>query len=596
VNHAVSGAEFGWRFGTGKWPAYYADSLGAAVDIGIGSPTGVGSGKGAKFPAKYQQAIYVMDWTYGRIMAVHLQPDGASYTGTWENFVAPAGLIDTSKNKAPLNVTDLVIGSDGAMYFTIGGRDTAAGLYRVTYTGSESTAPAWTPNTVGAEARALRRRLESYHGKADTRALDFLWPHLGSSDRSIRYAARIALEAQPVAEWKSRALAEKAADAGINALLALVRVGDKSAQDESWRALGKWPLATLSERQQLDKLRVLQVSIARHGLPPSEIVPLATEKLSAAYPNKGSLVNRELSQVLIALGAPDVVAKTLPLMASAKSHEDLMHYMFHLRTAKHWTTEQRREYFAYWTSDRKGYPSDAKLVKWFEEAGRPYSHGASYNNFLKNFLKDAAENLNETEKTEFAPILAAFSSPAPIRKRATEFPAPKERTFVKSWTMADFVGQLDSAASTRNFQSGRQAFVDAQCLACHRMGDEGGGVGPDLTAISSRFKRIDMLESILDPNKVLSEQFQNTTVFTKDGEDHTGRLVDETPEQIVLVPNQLEPGKHVVVNKSDISSRRASTVSPMPAGLADVLSRDEILDLLAFLESGGRPPAQASKQ
>lgn len=594
VNHAVSGAEFGWRFGTGKWPAYYADSLGAAVDIGIGSPTGVGSGKGAKFPAKYQQAIYVMDWTFGRIMAVHLQPDGASYTGTWENFVAPAGLIDPSKNKAPLNVTDLVIGKDGAMYFTIGGRDTAAGLYRVTYAGSESTAPAWTPNTVGAEARALRRQLESYHGKADTRALDFLWPHLGSPDRSIRYAARIALEAQPHAEWQARALSEKSAEAGLNALLALARVGGKTAQDECLKALGKWPLATLSERQQLDKLRVLQISIARHGLPSTDVVKLATEKLSASYPTKDSLVNRELSQVLIALGAPDVVAKTLPLMASAKTHEDLMHYMFHLRTAKNWTTEQRREYFSYWTSDRKSYPSEAKLVKWFEEAGRPYAHGASYNNFLKNFLKDAAENLNEAEKTEFAPLLATFASPAPVRKRTTEFPAPKERTFVKSWTMADFVGQLESSASTRNFQRGRQAFVDAQCLACHRMGDEGGGVGPDLTAISSRFKRIDMLESILDPSKVLSEQFQNTTVFTKDGEDHTGRLVDETPEQVVLVPNQLEPGKHVVVNKSDISSRRASTVSPMPAGLADVLSRDEILDLLAFMESGGRPFAQPS--
>lgn len=589
VNHAVSGAEFGWRYGTGKWPDYYADSLGAAVDIGLGSPTGVGAGKGAKFPAKYQRAIYVMDWTYGRLMAVHLEPDGASYKGAFENFVAPAGLVDKSKEKPPLNVTDLVIGEDGAMYFTIGGRETAAGLYRVTYTGGESTAPAWTPNTAGAEARALRRKIESFHGKANPGALDFIWPHLNSPDRSIRYAARIALEAQPLETWKSRALEEKSADGGLSALLAIARLGGKAAQDECLMAIGKWPLASLEERQQLDKLRVLQVSIARNGLPSGAVAQRAIEKLSASYPNRSARVNREISQVLIALGAPDAVSKTLPIMASAKTQEEMFHYLFHLRTAKHWTTEQRREYLAYWTVDRKDYAHEGKVMQWFEEAGRPYADGASFNNFLKNFLKDATADLTEAEKTEFAPIIAAVNSQAPPRRRANEFPKPRERAYVNTWTVADFARDLEKAGQSRNFRQGRQAFVDAQCLACHRMGSEGGGVGPDLTAINARFKRIDILESILEPSKVLSEQFENTTVFLKDGEDHTGRLVDETPEQLVLVPNQLEPNNRIVVKKADVKERRASKVSPMPQGLADVLSKEELLDLVAFLEAGGSP-------
>lgn len=118
VNHCVSGAEFGWRSGTGKWPAFYEDSLGA-IDIGIGCPTGVGNGIGAKFPAKYQKAIFIQDWTFGRLIAVHLQPQGSSYTGTFENFVAPAGLTGEGPKK-PLNLTDMVIGNDGAMYFTVG--------------------------------------------------------------------------------------------------------------------------------------------------------------------------------------------------------------------------------------------------------------------------------------------------------------------------------------------------------------------------------------------------------------------------------------------------------------------------------------------
>ena len=592
VNHATSGAEFGWRYGTGKWPDYYADSLGSVVDIGIGCPTGVGNGKGAKFPAKYQRAIYIMDWTYGRLMAVHLKPEGASYTATWENFVAPAGLVDKAKGKSPLNVTDLIIGDDGAMYFTIGGRGTASGLYRVSYTGKESTALAWTPNTEGAEARALRRKLETYHGKADPKALDFIWPHLNSPDRAIRFAARVALEAQPVTTWQTRALAEKAPDAGLASLLALARLGGKSAQDECLRALGKWPLASLPERQQLDKLRVIQVSLARNGLPSADVVKLATEKLSASYPNKSNLVNREISQVLIALGAPGAVDKTLTLMAAAPTQEDMIHYLFHLRTAKNWTADQRKEYFGYWTQDRSPAAHQGDTVKWFEEAGRPYGHGSSYNNFFKNFAKEAGSNLTDAEKAEFGPLVASLTSAPSRRSGVSDFPKPQTRSFVKAWTMADFA-DLDAADKGRNFEKGRQAFVDAQCLACHRFGLEGGGVGADLTAVSSRFSRRDILESILDPSKVVSEQFQNTTVVLKNGDDHTGRLVDETKDSLVLVPNQLQPDTRITVKKADVAKRSFSKISPMPQGLADGLSKDDLLNLLAFIESAGRKNSAA---
>lgn len=588
VNHCVSGGDYGWRSGTGRWPDYYADSLGAVPDIGVGCPTGVGNGKGAKFPAKYQRAIYVMDWTYGRLIAVHLKPEGASYTATWENFVAPAGLMKPGEPKPPLNLTDLIIGDDGAMYFTIGGRGTASGLYRVTYTGKESTAPAWMPNTEGAEARALRRKLEAYHGKPDPKALDFIWPHLNSPDRAIRFAARVALEAQPVATWQARALEEKSSDGGLTSLLALARLGGKSAQDECLRALGKWPLASLPERQQLDKLRVIQVSIARHGLPSADVVKLATEKLSTSYPNKSNLVNREISQVLIALGAPDVVGKTLALMASAKTQEDIFHYLFHLRTAKNWTPVQRHEYFGYWTKDLKGLGHQGDTLKWFEEAGRPYGDGSSFNNFKKNFLKEAHANLAPGEVAEFGPLIAKINDGLATGRRAqSDFPAAKTRSFVKAWTMADFT-DLDAVGKGRNFEKGRQAFVDAQCLACHRFGLEGGGVGADLTAVSSRFSRRDILESILDPSKVVSEQYQNTSVWLKNGDDHTGRLVNETTDMLVLVPNQLQPDTKITVKKSDVTKRAFSKISPMPQGLADALSKEDILDLLAFIESAGR--------
>src|SRR4029077_14754435 len=110
--------------------------------------------------------------------------------------------------KTPLNLTDLVIGDDGAVYFTTGGRNTQSGLYRVSYVGDESTAPADLHDEAGAKERAVRHSLEAFHGKHDPKALDAAWPYLSSDDRCLRYAARIAVESQPADEWKERALAK----------------------------------------------------------------------------------------------------------------------------------------------------------------------------------------------------------------------------------------------------------------------------------------------------------------------------------------------------------------------------------------------------
>ena len=132
VCHVVSGSEFGWRNGAGKRPEWYPDNLPAVVNIGPGSPTGMVFGYGAKFPARYQQALFILDWSWGKLYAIHLEPAGATYRGVKEEFLSGA----------PLPLTDaLVHPADGALYFAIGGRKVQSGLYRVTYVGNESTAP-----------------------------------------------------------------------------------------------------------------------------------------------------------------------------------------------------------------------------------------------------------------------------------------------------------------------------------------------------------------------------------------------------------------------------------------------------------------------
>jgi putative heme-binding domain-containing protein len=590
VNHCTSAAEFGWRSGTGKWPSYYPDSLPAVVEIGIGSPTGVGNGIGAKFPAKYQKALYLCDWTYGRLIAVHLTPKGSSYTATFENFVAPAGLNGKAAKK-PLNLTDVVVGDDGAMYFVTGGRDTAAGLYRITYTGGESTAPADLHDEAGAKARQQRHELEKFHGKKAPGAIEAAWPFLNSDDRYLRYAARIAIESQSGVEWQARALAEKRPRAALTALLALARNAPRDAQPYLLAALEKFPLDKLSPELQLEKLRVFGLSFIRQGKPSTEQAKRIVEELDAQFPSKNEFVNRELVQVLVYLEAPTVAAKSLKLMSEAKTQEDMMHYLFHLRTLPigWWTLDQRKEYFGWFDKKRKKLGHPAEVVKWFTDAGRGYDDGSSFNNFMKNFFKEATANLSDAERNKLAGQLKAIDQASIVNYET------KPRPFVKEWKMAELQPMLDKVEKGRDFNRGKDAYFAGQCVKCHRFSNEGGTVGPDLTALSSRFARRDVLESIIEPSKVLSDQYQNIIVNTQSGKKIIGRLMEESADKLVLQPDPLSP-ERVVIKKDDVETRAASKISPMPEHLVDVLSAEEILDLIAYLESGGRKDYKAFRK
>lgn len=580
--HAVSGGDYGFREGTAKWPEYYPDCLPSMAAVGIGSPTGQISGAGAKFPAKYQKAMYFLDWTYGRLIAAHLTPKGSTYDCTWENFVATKALH--TEQKTPLNLTDILIGTDGAMYFSIGGRNTQSYLFRVTYNGNESTAPADLHDAAGADQREIRHQLEAFHGHVDPKAVETAWKYLGSDDRFLRYAARIAVEAQPVSEWKQRALAETNPQAALTSLLALARLGSNQDQADLFAALIHFPLPSLSADQKLDKLRIIEVSVARHGAPDEAISQAVIAELDPQYPSKDFPMDRELCQVLLALHAPDAVSKTVNLLNTSRTQEEQLAYVLYLRTIKNnWTPDLRRQYFAWWAKDRSLAQHPAYVLKWFQDAGREYSDGASFNNFLAHFHDDAEETLTPQEHKSLADVLAGYMPKVTARKGK----AVGSMKFVKDWKMSDLEPSLDQVGHGRNFERGQAMYEQAaQCIACHRFGNEGGSVGPELTAVSSRFSRHDILESIILPSKVISEQYANTVVRFKEGGGVIGRIVQETPTQLIVQPSMLSPEK-VTVNKADVSGREVSKTSPMPEGLVNSLTKNDILDLLAYLESAG---------
>ena len=565
----ASGADFGWRSGAGKWPSYFPDTLPAAVDIGPGSPTGVAFGYGARFPAKYQNAYFAADWSYGKLYAVHLQPDGAGYTAMAEEFVTGQ----------PFPLTDLVVNPvDGAMYIAIGGRKTQSGLYRVTYTGPESTAPAAAP--VGGEAaRRIRRSLEAFHGHTDSMAVKTVWPYLGDADRYLRSAARIALEWQPVSEWRELALKETRPDASINALIALVRVSsrdpfhrkpddakpDPALQGQVLAALDRLDWASLNESQQLGLLRAYGLTFIRLGRPDEAVRQRLAARFSRLFPTTAINLNIQLSQMLVYLEAPGAASSVVAALLKAPSQEEQIGYARDLRVLRTgWTPELRRSYF-----------------EWYLKAAN-FRGGASLGGFLRDMKSDAVATLTESEKAELKAVLEAKPE-----KRTPLQNLLAGRAVVKEWSVPDLAPVLEGGLRKRNFSRGRELFGAVGCYNCHRFDTEGGAVGPDLTGVGARFSPRDLLESVVDPNKEISDQYGAILVTKNDGDVVIGRVANLNDDTLMIATDMTDPNAFANVKRKDVKSIEPSKISPMPEGLLNTLQQEEILDLLAFTLSRG---------
>jgi putative heme-binding domain-containing protein len=554
ICHAVPGSEFGWRGGTGKMYEYHPDNLPPVVNVGPGSPTGMVFGYGAKFPAKYQDALFCCDWSYGKLYACHLTEKGATYTGELEEF-----LVGT-----PLPLTDIVVNpNDGALYFTIGGRTTMSGLYRVTYVGKEPTGRDIKEIGVprGSQPRAL---LESYYGKKHPQAVDAAWPFLSSDDRFLRYAARTVLEFQDPAAWQDKALAEKNHIALTHALIGLARAGDKSLKPKMLETLERVDWTKLDDAQKIDYLRAYQLVFVRMGAPDAAWKERVSKRLDAWYPAKAREVNAELCKVITYLEVPGGVTKTLALMAKAPTQEEQIEYALALRSVKTgWTMKQHEEYLA-----------------WFHKAGG-FRGGNSFHKFLANIRSDAVKSLSAEEKNALKKAIA--NVPKVVEPKF----AYKERPFVKKYAVDELVSIVEKGLTKRDFDKGRNLFGEAKCFACHRFNNEGGGMGPDLTVISGRFGARDLVEKIIDPSKVISDQYAGIVITTTAGKQIVGRIINLNGDEIHVNTDMLDPNQIARVNRNQIDSMGTSKISMMPEGLLNTLSRDEILDLVAYLFSRG---------
>jgi putative heme-binding domain-containing protein len=241
-------------------------------------------------------------------------------------------------------------------------------------------------------------------------------------------------------------------------------------------------------------------------------------------------------------------------------------YAYGLRTAQAgWTPELRRTFFS-----------------WFSQTVR-WQGGNQFRGFLDQIRADALTRVPDAAERKTLEALSKFEPPA-VAENVKPPVGPG-----RNYTTDDILAFAKDGLHRRNYARGRELFRAAACLNCHRFGNEGGGVGPDLTGSGSRYTLRDLIENLIEPSKVISDQYESSILTLKDGTTVTGRVTAEETGKLLVAANAFAPGDTTEVKLTDLKSRKPSPVSLMPEGLLNGMNPSEVLDLLAFLLSAGDP-------
>lgn len=562
--HITQGGEFGWRTGTAKWPNYYADSLAPVVELGPGSPTGMLFGTQTKFPRRYREALYLLDWTFGRIYAVHLTPDGSSYKAEKEVVVS---------GKA-MPVCDAAVGRDGAIYFTTGGRRLNSKLYRLSYT------RALDGGKVDMKVPPLTPILDRLLNKPDS---GFVWKYLDNEDRRIRYTARVALEVMGAAQWINTYRQEKSPAKLIEASIALARLsGEHELQLEKMSGI---EFNQLGEVQKLAYLRALSLCLIRNQeAVNSRHINRLRKTLEEQFPASSFNLNVELARVLTKLKSESSTQHILHLMeTSVNEAHDIDPNL--LRGNKKYgkvlekmlanqPNAKALRFALILMSAEQGWDSTTvkRYYTWLNEA-EVKDGGASYKGFIKNIRKEALKKL-----------------PEDLRQVASQLPKPQKKAEPmvvaqgpgRMWTLKEAM-EATADLSKASFENGKRMYQATLCNRCHIHGSKGGVSGPNLTNLATRFSREDILKSIIEPSEVISEQYEFSTLTMKDGSSKLGRILSKTKDKIVLAQSAFDFSHTIEINTKDVVSIEASKISSMPAGMINALNPDELRDLMKFL-------------
>ncbi|MSR63499.1 MAG: DUF1080 domain-containing protein [Planctomycetes bacterium] len=563
VLHVVSGADYGWRTGESTWPADSYDAWPSAVDLELGSPTGIVFGEQTSFPEPWKSALFACDWAYGRVFAVQLEPEGSTYRGGYELFASGQ----------PFPVTDIVAAPDGALYVTIGGRQTQSGLYRISWDGPAPAASEPAENAGDVlllrEARALLERTHAADAldfgggprADDERAARLALGVLGHADPFLRRAGRVALEHLDPALWSESVRAQSDSRAALEGWLALLHAEPTlDAHELVERALGI--AANVAGRdERTDALRLLQLALLRLEVHDAERARLRAE-LDPLYPSGEARFDRQLLALLVTLRA-DVAGRALDALERAATQQERLALLDALRALE-----------GPW-SERDG----QRLLAAFERELASLKGGFSARGFVEAMRAQAAEHLGielvaAPDDGALAPAGAPIAAPGAAGRA------------LHAWTLAALEPDLGTVARGRDFARGRAAYELTSCVQCHRFAGDGANRGPDLTGAAGRYSPRDLLVAILEPSREVPDVWRDTELWGADELLTVGRVEAERADELVV---RDVAGERVRLAPALVTERVPHRLSRMPERLLDVLERDEVLDLLAYVLSGGEP-------
>jgi putative heme-binding domain-containing protein len=399
-----------------------------------------------------------------------------------------------------------------------------------------------------------------------------LLPLLDRDDRVLRFAARELLERTDRNRWRDAALAVSRYPAVVEAHLALAHTADSPLDVRLLLTRQRALIESGPTAPQLALLlRPVHLTMMKdEGVDYARLYGPMMDALVKRFPTGDPAADRELATTF-AIRKPEAA---LPLLVAALARPDAS------REAGIWYAYAIGRYDRAWTPELR-----ATVEAWFTRTqSEQWRGGFSFQGNLATLWQRVVARQPEAERERLLAAVPALA-PAGTDASASKVPPWRQRPDTMSVTEQELKEYLefDPMAYQGSTEGGRKAFEKAFCATCHRIGDLGQDAGPDLTDVGRRFKRTDILDAILHPSRIISEQWAAVEFVTTRRQSVVGIVARETPDSYVL---KTVTGHEMTLPKKDVASQKAATISMMPEGLLNGLSMNEIRDLLTFLERG----------
>lgn len=404
-----------------------------------------------------------------------------------------------------------------------------------------------------------------------------LLPLLGDANRHVRFAARMLLERTERNSWREAVYRLTDTTAAIEGLLAVVRTmrGTPDIDEvlaRELQLLRAWSGANgPTTAEKLALLRVIHLTLMNdQGVERPQLYKEFGELLLGHFPSSSWELNREIARTLAALQTAGATEKILAALKAEQKRDQQIFYVYALRHLRgEWTAERREQ-----------------MVEWFARTQKErWRGGASFVGYLENMWNTWLDGLAPEEKTQAVARLEALAPAAAATagafKRKTDTGALSDQE-LSEYLLWD---PMAYRVTETTIENGRKAYDKALCSQCHRFGEMGYEAGPDLTDVGRRFKRKDLIEAIIYPSQTISELWAATEIKTADGRTIVGVVTAEDARSVTL---QDLSGVKTTIAQDQLRSRRTAATSMMPDGLLSNLTLREAVDLLIFLERGGK--------